>query len=62
MSELIGKVKVQQWEYCQWKYSSVSGSFRENLKAIGEVGWELVGIHHFENSPAIYIFKRPINN
>lgn len=59
MDELIGKVKVQQWEYYQWKYSSVMSSLEENLKVLGGAGWELVAIHHFEETPARYIFKRP---
>lgn len=53
---------IQKWEYCQWKYSSVSGSLERSLNVLGEAGWELVTIHVIEEIGAKYIFKRPINN
>ena len=50
---------IQQWEYCKWDYSSISGALEGNLNALGDAGWELVGIHVIDLMIARYIFKRP---
>jgi len=53
---------IQQWEYCQWYYNSLKGSLEDNLNALGDAGWELVGIHVVNEVLARYIFKRPKTN
>jgi len=56
------KIMIQKWEYCKWEFSSVYGALEGNLNALGEAGWELVGIHVVSETIAKYIFKRPKNS
>lgn len=63
MSELIGKVKVQQWEYLvEQRYSNVKEheAFDElaYLKERGNAGWELVSVPSWTIPK--YYFKRPL--
>lgn len=61
MSELIGKVKVQQWEYtAEFNYSQYPT--KPALNSYGSEGWELVSIVQptDSNAPWILYFKRPL--
>lgn len=63
MSDLIGKPKVQQWEYHRL-YLYASENIMDKLYSVGERGWELVSIvndpSRLDNSWAY--FKRPKTN
>lgn len=62
MSELIGKVKVQQWEYlAEFNYSEYPTP--NTLNSFGRDGWELVSIAQPNSgvAPWILYFKRPIS-
>lgn len=63
MDELIGKVKVQQWEYetiesiLTW---TMGGGIKNDLTLMGAQGWELVSVYSFLFLFRLYIFKRPL--
>lgn len=61
MSELIGKVKVQQWEYHR-VHMDMRGEVMGVLKDMGNDGWELVSFSpNPKNSISHFAyFKRPL--
>lgn len=62
MDELIGKVKVRQWEYeIRFDTHILSSNIRqkeERLNDMGEEGWELVSFVHGADNIAYAIYKR----
>lgn len=59
MDDLIGKPKVQQWEYVTVYPKEKTTMIHETLNSYGELGWELCEVIEHKEGGVIYIFKRP---
>jgi len=62
LKELIGKTKVQQWEYLFWDAGTNdtrAAVVNDILKDKGLDGWELVQLL-YHMTPLTFIFKRPL--
>lgn len=60
MDELIGKPKVQQWEYHREFTKMETVGVDEFLNVLGGDGWELMQVLERNTHGWYYIFKRPL--
>jgi hypothetical protein len=51
---------MKKWEYfkCTHYNSTTESNSLEVINSLGEDGWELVSVHHYETVTVFY-FKRP---